>query len=739
MEKEFKTIYDPSRKVTYEQASQFSNYRMVMAAQSQASSGDPEDPPVSFNIKDHFLVGEVSEGEFGKHNHDEFWEILTQKDTLDFLDQVVGKEQQRKAKKKADREGKIEAVVTVIAAVAASIVTGGAAAVALAPMMSVGAGSAVFIASAAVVGGYVAYKGHQGYQAGGVAGGILAAGSAAASLLGPPGLSIGGSYTKEQGFGFNVGGQLSGTPLSAGIGFSEKGGFGFNAGIKLSDNVSLNMNVHESGAWGVGASFHMADGGDRRGLAANVGYRETADGQVGRSAGFGYNSAVGNGGTLYTGLTTDSLLGNGFLVNIEEGSNDPTASGGLMGYEGEVGWSTGGGFQSSLELRFNSERFRNKLKGKGFSSDQEVDQAEFDLLHKDKSDLERAKGKKAKGLPLNAAEFDALESEAKQREGNKNQGAGVGSGLGYVFGRGVGTLLGDIFGVVPTKSGGKNNLLDLNPSNMEKIPDRIQEKETGGIHVVGRKYDYQVADGPNKLKVGFVKDYLGYDTEEIQYLSINGKEVNDSSIIKLGKDGKMSVVSINEVSDSSTVFVNGIKNNPMDAINNIKTIQGETGGDVYLVYNKSNGLVADLANSVTGLASVDTEASQKVLTELIKAGKVGTLMAHSQGSVISGNALIAAKDAKAEINSINWVTFGGPIGGQNIPSGLASAVFYENHLDPVPYLMGTPYIGVLNRIGRNASAKLNGYKTKISGIWGHNFINNYDAALRDYLSGGSNR
>ncbi|TGL17936.1 LysM peptidoglycan-binding domain-containing protein [Leptospira yanagawae] len=426
MENEFKKIYDPSSKVTYEQPSNFSNYRMVMAAYGQASSGDPEDPPVSLNINDYFLVGAVVQGEFGKHHHQEFWDIMSQKETLDFLDQLLSKEQQRKAKKKADREGKIEAVVTVIAIAAASIVTGGAAAVALGPALA-GAGTALYAISAIAVAGYIGYKGHQGYQAGGAAGGVLAIGSAVASMFGPAGMSLGGSYTKEQGFGFNVGAQFEGTPLNAGIGFSQKGGFGFNAGVAMGKNASLNLNLHESGAWGVGLSLHNANKGDRRGIAANIGYRETSDGQVGRSAGFGYNMGVGEIGTLYMGLTTDTLLGNGFRVNLEEEHKNSSNAGALLGYEGEIGWSTGGGFQSSLELRFNSERFRNKLMGNGFSSNQEVALKEFDLVHGKLPPLERAKLKKEKGLPLSEEEVQAEVDEvnAKQREMNTRLGRDI--------------------------------------------------------------------------------------------------------------------------------------------------------------------------------------------------------------------------------------------------------------------------------------------------------------------------
>ncbi|TGL22049.1 TIGR04388 family protein, partial [Leptospira yanagawae] len=437
MENEFKKIYDPSRKVTYEQPSQFSNYRMVMAAHSQASSGDPEDPPVSFDIKDHYLVGDVVEGEFGKHNHDEFWDILSQKDTLDFLDQVVGKEQQRKAKKKADREGKIEAVVTVIAAVAATIITAGAAAPLIGAYVTAGVVTTAYV----VAGTYVAYKSYQGYQAGGATGALLAAGTAAATMFTKGAVSVGGSYTKEQGFGFNVGMGITNSAGnsvgSVGIGFSEKGGFGFNAGVSLSENVGLNMNVHESGAWGVGLSVHQGGtnkNGDyyKQGLAMNIGYRETADGQVGLSGGFGYNTGKGLGTqnftSYYGGLTFDSLLGNGVSLGSSGGTSNQNSM--LGGFDGTVGWSTGGGFQSSLEMEFQREATWNLLKGNGAVTNQTLAALqEFDLVNADLPPLERAKKKVKEGLPLNAVEADAMEANKKGMEANQETGLGILNGI----------------------------------------------------------------------------------------------------------------------------------------------------------------------------------------------------------------------------------------------------------------------------------------------------------------------
>lgn len=419
MENEFKTIFDPSRKITYEQPSNFSQYRMVMAAYSQASSGDPMDPPVSLDVTDHFLVGEVVQGEFGKHNHDEFWDILTQKETLSFLDQVVGKEQQRKAKKKADREGKIEAVVTVVAAVAATVLTAGAATPLIGSIIGAGglAGTLIVGTAWTVAVGYVGYKANQGYQAGGTTGAVLAAVTATATMFTKGAVSIGGSYSKEQGFGFSVGTGITNstnhTIGSVGIGFSEKGGFGFNAGVSLSENVGINMNVHESGAWGVGLSVHQGGKSDevgyyKQGLALNIGYRETADGQVGYSGGFGYNTGKGLGTrdylSAYGGVTFDSILGNGVLVQASGGTSNGKRI--LGGFDASVGWSTGGGYQSSLEMEFQASAL-----------------AEFNLMNGYKTPEERAALKRDADLPLDEEEKKAEESQKRHKQANKNKKA----------------------------------------------------------------------------------------------------------------------------------------------------------------------------------------------------------------------------------------------------------------------------------------------------------------------------
>lgn len=439
MENAFKKIYDPSRKVTYEQPSNFSQYKMVMAAYNQASHGDPDSPPVSLNVKDYFLVGEVVEGEFGKHHHKEFWDIISFKDTLNFLDELVSKERERKAKKKADREGKIEAVVTVVGAVAATIATAGVGAAVLGGALTVTPG--ILLASQIAVAGYVGYKANQGYQAGGAAGAALVALSAVATMWTPAAVSVGGSYSKEQGFGFNVG---MGIPNSlgkasvgsVGLGFSEKGGFGFNAGMSLSENVGLNLNVHESGAWGVGLSVHQGgtneNGGYyKQGFAMNIGYRETAEGQVGYSGGFGFNTGKGLGTenftSYYGGLSFDSLLGNGISLGTSGGTDTKNSM--LGGYDASLGWSSRGGFQSSLELEFQKEATWNLLKGNGAVTNKE---AAINRATSDMTATERAEIKKFLGIELSQSDIEAVESEKRNKESQKHSGVDIFNGTGII-------------------------------------------------------------------------------------------------------------------------------------------------------------------------------------------------------------------------------------------------------------------------------------------------------------------
>ncbi|WP_083224272.1 TIGR04388 family protein [Leptospira inadai] len=244
----------------------------------------------------------------------------------------------------------------------------------------------------------------------------------------------------------------------------------------------------------------------------------------------------------------------------------------------------------------------------------------------------------------------------------------------------------------------------------------------GSIQVTGSRYEYSISDNKgNTFKYGYGPEG---ESGGIQYLSINGKPVQDGSTVSLGKDGKLAVVK--DLAPNSTVFTNGIKNNPIDAIQSIYAIQERTGQSINLVYNLSEGFNKDLSNSALGKLGKNAETSQSVLTKYILEGKIDTLLAHSQGSLISGNALMDASKANPRsIENINWVTFGSPAGINSIPDKLNSAVFYQNINDPV---------AASGIVGRAISAYRNDYSIRLGGGWGHNFVNGYGNAVSDYFN-----
>jgi hypothetical protein len=397
-----------------------------------------------FNITKYYLVGEVVGGTFGKHHHDEFFDIISQKEKLAFLDQVVVNEQERKAKKRAAREGMWETVGTVVAVVGLSILTmgvGGAAIIAA--VGGVGsAGAAIAVGAAyTAVGGYIAYQGHKGYQMGGEKGLVLGVATAALGMYtAGKGMAFtaGGSYSHEQGFGVSMGYNFMGgsdgkTSLgNIGISYSEKGGFGLSGGYNINPNIGINANIHQSGAWGVGASVHQTnDARIKDGLGLNVGYRETADGKVGLTGGVNYNHTMGNStsgfGTMSMGYNYDTLFGGGVSLGY---SQTDTGQSLVSGFSGQVSWNVNAGFQSQLDISYSWERTANFLAGHGAISDLQIALNQFEAEYGDLNDLDKAFQKAAMGLPLSEMEIALIEKaqrDAAQRKEAENvmQGAGA--------------------------------------------------------------------------------------------------------------------------------------------------------------------------------------------------------------------------------------------------------------------------------------------------------------------------
>jgi hypothetical protein len=172
-------------------------------------------------------------------------------------------------------------------------------------------------------------------------------------------------------------------------------------------------------------------------------------------------------------------------------------------------------------------------------------------------------------------------------------------------------------------------------------------------------------------------------------IKLNGSIVTDGTIVKIDSNGKMQVVKADQIQNGTTVFVNGIMNDHSGGLGGLKLVSQEIGKEVYLVYNSTGGAVPDLSHSAAGRLGLNTEASQNVVKKIIESGKVDTILAHSEGSLIVGNALkdfVDKEDSKL-ISNINLATFGSPAGVASIPAGLKSAVFYENtKSDPVAWL-----------------------------------------------------
>ncbi|EKR92205.1 hypothetical protein LEP1GSC163_2526 [Leptospira santarosai str. CBC379] len=240
------------------------------------------------------------------------------------------------------------------------------------------------------------------------------------------------------------------------------------------------------------------------------------------------------------------------------------------------------------------------------------------------------------------------------------------------------------------------------------------------IQVNGSKYQYEISDGKgNKFKYGYG---AGGESDGIVHLNVNGKPVEDGSTVKLNKNGKLQVVG--DIPAKSTVFVNGIDNKPMEALHSLHSLQEKSGRDVYLVYNRTDGVGNDLVNCAGGKMGKNVETSQTVLANYIKAGKIDTLIAHSQGSLISGNALIDAKSQGGSIGNIKWVNFGSPAGLNSIPDDLKSAVFYENQADGVT---------ISGHAGRRIAAFKNGYEIRPGRNIGHS-LDSYAESIGDYFS-----
>ncbi|EKO78373.1 hypothetical protein LEP1GSC068_1878 [Leptospira sp. Fiocruz LV3954] len=638
-------------------------------------------------------------------------------------------------------------MVTTVVAVAAAPFTGGAS---LLVAMSIGAG--IGAATGAASGGL------KGALVGAVGG---AAGAAVKSFTGGA-VTVGLSYSAENGFGASVG--VGYGPATVSVGISERGGTtvdlglkkgGFNAGLSYNSktgSVSGNAGFTSQSGTGFALSYNEGDGfgasisksldsglngglswSEKGGVGGNIGYEAPGDKNQPKNS--LANQMKGAGGSL--------------SFNQRDGvSASVSASGGVNAGN----WSQSGGFQANTNFLTDQWKadFVSKqdeieaLQSQGLSKEQAT--AILDARAQEESKAAQNKNNQETGKSV----LDGAAISTQRREDGLEGNHGV---IGFSDDDGpspahgnpgindAGQTIASSGSVVGSdsdvskgvRSGGGTKLIDsdgrtvLHPKSgvqadgsiLISTPSKLGGVQAdGSIQVNGSKYQYEISDGKgNKFKYG--TDNSG----GIEHLNVNGKPVEDGSTVRLDKKGKLQVV--RDIPLKSTVFVNGIDNNPAEALHSLHSLQEKSGKDVYLVYNRSEGVGNDFVRSAGGKLGMNVEASQTVLTNYIKDGKVDTLVSHSQGSLISGNALIKAqKDAPLNVEKVNWVSFGSPAGLNSIPNKLNSAVFYENQADGVT---------ILGDAGRKISAYRNGYEIRPGGNVGHSF-ESYGDAVGDYFS-----
>ncbi|WNG45309.1 hypothetical protein F0U60_15250 [Archangium minus] len=149
-----------------------------------------------------------------------------------------------------------------------------------------------------------------------------------------------------------------------------------------------------------------------------------------------------------------------------------------------------------------------------------------------------------------------------------------------------------------------------------------------------------------------------------------------------GKEGKL-------------YFVNGVWNTVADHRASLQSLANRTGSEVVGIYNASDGTVEDLSQvSRDKLGAKDNPTTKTLASGLYKelqAGRSPHVVAHSQGALITSNALSEVRDrlikdglkeadAEKALSRVKVETFGGA--AQSYPDG-PKYVHYVNLLDPI--------------------------------------------------------
>lgn len=148
---------------------------------------------------------------------------------------------------------------------------------------------------------------------------------------------------------------------------------------------------------------------------------------------------------------------------------------------------------------------------------------------------------------------------------------------------------------------------------------------------------------------------------------------------------------------SRSFYLNGIRT-PEDSAREARDVlEGKTGEQIELLYNPTEGLVADVSEAICNLSGIDTavatRAQAKFQAALDKGEKV-KIYAHSQGAAIAADALRNIEEAyekkglskaqiQAKMRQVEVVGFGGFAIKQSFPKGVEVELYKKEH-DYIP-------------------------------------------------------
>lgn len=143
-------------------------------------------------------------------------------------------------------------------------------------------------------------------------------------------------------------------------------------------------------------------------------------------------------------------------------------------------------------------------------------------------------------------------------------------------------------------------------------------------------------------------------------------------------------------------YLNGIRTPEASAKEALRVLEGKTSQDIELIYNPTEGLLSDAAESIANLSGMDTAISRKAQAQFRKSldkGEKVQIFAHSQGAAIAADALhkisdawrkegVAPAEIKRRLSNVDVVGFGGFTLEKNFPKG----VDVELHRQPQDYI-----------------------------------------------------